>query len=138
MSAENIRLVSAPEIISSQQLSSLDQRLGFIEIPIEMEYNLLNTKFGMNLIGGFSTLLLDKNNVYSVVDGERTLLGEATNLNDTSFSANFGLGLNYSISETFKLNLEPTFKYQLNTFNNTSGDFRPYFIGIYSGISFKF
>ena len=36
------------------------------------------------------------------------------------------------------LNLEPVFKYQLNTFTNTSGDFRPYFVGFYTGLSFKF
>lgn len=137
-SAQNIRVFSAPEIVLSQQLSSLDQRLGFIEIPVEMEYSLLNNRFGLNVIGGFSTLLLDTNEVFTVVDGQRTLLGEATNLNDTSFSANFGIGVNYNISEKLKLNLQPTFKYQLNTFSDTSGDFRPYFIGVYSGISFKF
>ena len=138
LSADNVVLSSAPEIIASQQLSSLDQRFGFIEIPVEMEYSLVTKKMGVNLIGGFSTLFLDTNDVYSVSNGDRTLIGEATNLNETSFSANIGLGVNYHISEKLKLNLEPTFKYQLNTFNNTSGDFRPYFLGVYSGISFKF
>lgn len=138
LSVQSIRLASAPEIVSSQQMSSLDQRLGFLEIPLEMEYSLLNSKLGLNLIGGFSTLLLNKNEVYSVLNGERTLLGEANNLNSTSFSANFGVGLNYEVSKKLQLNIEPTFKYQLNTFNNTSGDFRPYFLGVYSGISFKF
>jgi hypothetical protein len=30
------------------------------------------------------------------------------------------------------------FKYQINTFNQNSGNFKPYFIGLYSGISFSF
>jgi hypothetical protein len=90
------------------------------------------------VIGGFSTLFLNENEIYSVVEGNRTLLGEANNINDMSYSANFGLGLNYHISDKLKLNLEPMFKYQINTFNNTSGDFQPYFIGVYSGFSFKF
>jgi hypothetical protein len=26
----------------------------------------------------------------------------------------------------------------MNTFNNTSGDFKPYFIGVYTGFAIKF
>jgi hypothetical protein len=76
--------------------------------------------------------------VYSTLSGDKSLLGEASNINSTSYSANFGLGLNYNVSEKIKINLEPTFKYQINTFRNTSGDFQPYFIGIYTGLSYKF
>ena len=47
-------------------------------------------------------------------------------------------GRGFRLSEKIKLNLEPTFKYQINTFNNTSGEFKPYFIGIYSGFSYRF
>ena len=81
---------------------------------------------------------MNNNEIFSVLDGEKTLLGEATNVNKTSFSANFGVGMNYNITKKINLNIEPTFKYQLNTFDNTSGDVKPYFIGIYSGIKYKF
>jgi len=76
--------------------------------------------------------------MYSVLNGDKVLLGEAQNINVTSYSANFGLGLNYNLSEKINLNLEPTFKYQINTFRDTSCDFQPYFIGIYTGLSYKF
>jgi hypothetical protein len=77
--------------------------------------------------------------VYSVErNGNKTRLGEATNINDMSYSANFGIGLNYNISKQLRFNLEPTFKYQINTFNETSGNFQPFFIGVYTGLSFKF
>tara|TARA_R110000868_G_scaffold97875_4_gene269273 strand:+ start:10244 stop:11716 length:1473 start_codon:yes stop_codon:yes gene_type:complete len=118
--------------------TSINQSLGFIEIPLEIEYAIINKKFGVNLIGGFSSLFLNNNKLYSDVNGERTLIGEATNLNNVSYSANFGLGLNYKMTQKFELNLEPVFKYQINTFNNTSGDFKPFFIGVYTGIGFKF
>ena len=55
-----------------------------------------------------------------------------------SYSANLGLGLNYNVSKKVKVNLEPMFKYQINTFNNSAGDFKPYFIGVYTGLSYKF
>ena len=98
----------------------------------------MSKKLGINVIGGFSTLFLNSNKIYSTLNGEKSLLGEAKNINDTGYSANFGLGLNYNVSDKIKFNLEPTFKYQINTFRDTSGDFKPFFIGFYTGFSYKF
>jgi len=138
ISANEFNFAQVPGIFTNFIESSIDQKLGFIEIPLEFEYKISDKKMGINIIGGFSALFLNENEVYSVLDGNSTLLGKATNINSTSFSANFGLGFDFKISDKFNFNLEPVFKYQLNTFNNTSGDFNPYFIGVYSGLSFKF
>ncbi len=139
LSASSRSFASAPGILFTKEQSALDQNIGFIEVPIEIEYSLINKKIGVNVIGGFSTLFLSNNEIYTVQNnGNSTLLGEATNINDMSYSANFGLGLNYNISKQFRFNLEPTFKYQINTFSNTSGDFKPFFMGLYTGLSFKF
>jgi hypothetical protein len=138
VSGEAFNFAQVPAVISSQIIGSIDQKLGFIEVPLEMEYELSDKKLGLRVLGGFSALFLNENEVYSTLNGDSRLIGEATNINKTSFSANLGVGLDFKLTEKFKLNLEPTFKYQLNTFNNTSGNFRPYFIGIYSGFSFKF
>ncbi len=126
-----------PEDLSSPATGSLQQKMGFIEIPMEMEYSLFKKRFGLNLIGGASALILDENELsldspYAVMS-----TSEADNLNNLSFSANFGLGLDYDISNDFQLNLEPIFKYQLNTFTDTPG-LKPYFFGLYSGLSYKF
>ncbi|MBT8252509.1 MAG: hypothetical protein KJN68_00940, partial [Bacteroidia bacterium] len=72
------------------------------------------------------------------LQGVRSELGEASNINSTSFSANLGMGMKYKVSKRINLNLEPVFKYQLNTFKDTSGNFKPYTIGVYTGFSFKF
>ncbi|WP_299393513.1 hypothetical protein [uncultured Gelidibacter sp.] len=138
MSTSNIQNDAAPQALVSTTKGSLEQQFGYIEIPLEMEYSIVASKFGLNVIGGFSTLFLNNNDVFSVLENEKLLIGEANNINSTSYSANFGLGLNYNVSNTLKLNLEPMFKYQINTFTNTSGDFRPYYIGVYTGFSFKF
>jgi hypothetical protein len=138
ISVEVFNFAQVPGILNDFIKSSIDQKLGFIEIPLELEYRISNKKMGINIISGFSALFLSDNEIYSVLDGNSTLLGKATNINNTSFSANFGLGFDFKISDKFNLNLEPVFKYQLNTFNNTSGNFKPYFIGVYSGLSFKF
>ena len=129
---------SVSEAVNTLKTGNIDQNIGFIEIPLEIEYRLLDKKIGLNLSGGFSTLLLTTNEIFADVNNENTLIGEANNINTTSFSANFGLGLDYGITKKITLNIDPKFKYQLNTFNNTSGDFRPFFIGFYTGISYTF
>ena len=119
--------------------SSINQSFGYIEVPLEIQYTFVDKRLGVNVIGGFSSFFLDNNEIYSEGDnGVKTYLGEANNINDVSYSANLGLGLNYKFSKKIDLNLEPTFKYQFNTFNNTSGGFTPFFIGVYTGFAIKF
>lgn len=117
---------------------SLSQRISYYEIPLEVEYNLINKKFSLNIIGGVSSFFLEDNELVSEFEGNRTKIGEANNLNNVSFSTNLGIGLYYDFSKHVQLNIEPTFKYQINAYNNTSGDFNPYIIGLYSGLSYKF
>ncbi len=144
--SENISLVSSENFISNESPesfgasnTSINQSLGFIEVPIEIQYALLNKKLGINVIGGFSSFFLNNNKISSETEnGSKIFLGEASNLNKISYSANFGLGLNYQVSKKIDFSLEPMFKYQINTFNNTSGDFKPYFIGVYTGFAIKF
>lgn len=115
----------------------LNQKLGFIEVPFEIEYVIVDNKIGINFIGGGSTLFLDDNVISLNSSNFSTNIGEANNLNRVSFTTNIGVGFDYKISQKFELNLEPIFKYQLNTFDSTT-DINPYYFGIYSGFSFKF
>ena len=117
---------------------SMTQQFGYLEVPLELNYAILDRKIGLNVIGGFSSLFLVDNSI-SLSTGEQTLeMGEANNVNDINFSANFGFGVDYKISRTIKLNVEPIFKYQLNTFSNVDGTFQPFSVGVYSGLKFKF
>jgi len=116
----------------------INQEIGYLEMPLEMTYAVLDKKFGLKIIGGFSTLLLQDNSISVVSDNRSTLLGEANNLNTIHFSTNLGLGLKYGFMKSFEFNIEPTVKYQLNTFSSNAGGFRPYIFGIYSGVSYKF
>lgn len=116
----------------------LIQNINYYEIPLELKYALLDTKLGVNLIGGISTLLLGNNEVAVRSNNFSSVLGEANNLSDVSFSTNIGVGLDYKISKKFTFNIEPMFKYQLNTYTDSSVNFKPYYLGVYSGLSFKF
>jgi hypothetical protein len=116
----------------------MTQQMGYLEIPLELNYALIDKKFGLNVIGGVSSLFLVDNSVALTSGDLTTEMGDANNLNDLNFSANFGLGVNYKFSRNIQLNIEPVFKYQLNTFSETDGTFNPYALGVYSGLRFKF
>ena len=117
---------------------TLDQTLGYVEIPMELKYNISQNKIGVNVLGGFSTYFLYRNQVSLTSFGKTTTLGEASNINSLNFSGNLGLDFDYSISKKLYLNISPMFKYQFNTFSRNSGGFQPYYLGIYSGLNFRF
>ena len=124
--------------LENMESGVLNQRMGYYEVPLELSYALLNRKFGIHLIGGLSTLFLNENSV-TVQSANTTMsLGKANNLNDIHFSSNVGLGFKYTFWENFEAHFEPTFKYQFNTFSRDAGNFKPYFVGLYSGVSFRF
>lgn len=118
--------------------AAISQRISYLEVPLEIQYDIIERKFNLQLIGGFSTFFLSDNEVYTEIYNEKNYIGKANNINDISFSTNIGIGLGYNFSEAFQFNLEPTFKYQLNAFSDTSGNFRPYIIGVYTGLSYRF
>ncbi len=118
---------------------SLQQRIGFIEVPVEAVYVVSDNRLGVQVIGGVSTLLLNNNEVLlNTQDGLQSNLGTANGLNDVSFTTNIGLGLNYKMTEKLNLNVEPSLKYQLNAFDESVGNFKPYYVGLYTGVSYRF
>ncbi len=126
------------ELNKASVSGELNQSIEYFELPIEMKYNLYDKKIGLNLVGGFSTLILSNNSVSMITENTVTDLGDANNLNDFNFSGNVGVDLDYKISKSWYLNVAPMFKYQFNTYSGNSGNFRPYYFGLYSGLNYKF
>ncbi|MEP2279831.1 hypothetical protein [Maribacter sp.] len=141
VTSDKYSTVSSAQDVTAKSASKdgfMSQQLGYLELPVELNYALIDKKFEVNLIGGVSSLFLIDNAV-SLTSGDLTTeIGEANNINDLNFSANMGLGLNYNFSQKIRFNVEPIFKYQLNTFSDVNGTFRPYSVGVYSGLSFQF
>jgi len=131
-------LPSLNDINKSSVSGTLNQSIEYFELPIEMKYNLYDKKVGLNLVGGFSTFILTKNTVTIASQNNITNLGESNNLNSFNFSGNLGVDLDYKINKSWYLNVAPMFKYQFNTYSNNSGNFRPYYFGVYSGLNYKF
>ena len=131
-------LLAFEQAIVQKNEGYINQEIGYLEMPLEMSYAIIEKRFGLKIISGFSTLFLQDNSISIVSNNRTTVLGRANNLNPIHFSTNIGLGIKYAFMKSFEFNVEPTFKYQLNTFRSNDGNFKPYVFGIYSGISYKF
>jgi outer membrane protein with beta-barrel domain len=125
-------------MVTTRHNGSINHKINYMEVPLELSYKILNKKFGIDVIGGVSTLFLNDNKVSVVSKESNVNIGEANNLNKMHFSTNVGLGLRYNLLKELQVNVEPMFKYQINTYSGDSGNFKPYFMGVYSGISYKF
>jgi Outer membrane protein beta-barrel domain len=136
---ENLSNVNTPfnKIVQKSE-GNLNQKLGYIEMPLELTYKILDKKLGIDFIGGMSTMLLNRNEIYLQSSDLNLKIGEANNLNNVHFSGNLGLGFKYGLFKHLDARIEPVFKYQINTFSNDSGNFKPYMFGVYSGINFTF
>jgi hypothetical protein len=117
---------------------TMRQNFGYIEIPLEIKYNLFETsKIETQIVTGFSSLFLNKNEVFlNTANFQNT--GEANNLNDLNFSGNLGIDFSYFFNKNWSLQLNPMFKTQLNTYTKNSNGFQPYFIAVYTGINYRF
>ncbi len=142
-------LSSMPSIARSENASevknaidenkgSLNQVFGYIEIPVEIKYSITDGKFGINLVGGFSTLLLNRDEVFIETNSFTQSLGSSNSLRSVNFSGNIGVDIDYLIKKNLYINVSPMFKIQTNTFSKNSGSFQPYYIGIYTGLNYKF
>jgi hypothetical protein len=131
---------SKNDVLSSfnEDIGSLNQVFGYIEIPVELKYNLSNGKFGVNLVGGFSTLVLNKNEIFVLTDDFTQSLGASDNLRSVNFTGNFGVDLDYLLRKNLYFNVSPMFKMHTNTFSKNSGSLQPYYLGIYTGLNYKF
>ncbi len=127
--------VNAP---SPEREGRMVQQFGYLEVPLELQYALVNRAWGLNLIGGMSSLFLIDNSVSLDSGGTSTEIGEASNMNAVNFSTNLGLGVYYRLNPKWLITMQPMVKLHLNTFTETSGSFRPYTVGVYSGLSFRF
>lgn len=131
--------MSANDFVTVDNNTNLEQSFGYLEIPFEVKYLFLERKsLQTNIIVGFSSLFLTKNQISTKSQTSTTFLGEANNLNTVNFSGNFGIDIDYRISPNLLLNINPMFKGQLNTFSKNSNGFKPYQIGIYTGLKYQF
>ncbi|WP_298775385.1 outer membrane beta-barrel protein [uncultured Empedobacter sp.] len=124
----------------SSETNNMEQKINYIEVPVEAEYKLASfDKFNLLATAGGSYYILTKNSI-SLADTNtksRYKLGEANNLNNTSYSANAGVKLEYNLSNKSSINLEPNYRYMINPLKNVDTK-NPSLFGLNLGLSIKF
>lgn len=116
----------------------LNQVVGYVEIPVEVKYSITGGKVGVNIVGGFSTLLLNKDEVFIETDNFSRSLGSSNTMRSVNFSGNVGVDVDYLIRKNLYINISPMFKVQTNTFSKNAGSIQPYYLGVYTGLNYKF
>ena len=115
------------------------QNFEYIEIPLYLRYSILDARFGIEMMGGFSSNVLVSNQTFMESSAGNDLIGKTKDMESVAYSGSLGLGLKYSLSKRFYLNVEPRIKYYLNSLNsNNSVSYKPYTIGVYTGLSYQF
>lgn len=138
-SAQYKDMLPASEFSDEVNNGEIIQNFEYIEVPLIVKYKVIDRKIGFNLLGGFSTNLLVGSNAYYNEDGNKEKIGETTDIKPFNYSSILGVGIFYSISERFNINLEPTFRYYLNSINESSViKSHPYSMGIFTGLSYYF
>ncbi|HPE74866.1 MAG TPA: outer membrane beta-barrel protein [Draconibacterium sp.] len=118
---------------------SFSQVFQFMEIPLFVRYRVVDSKLGVELITGLNAGIVVGNDAY--IDNQYGLqkIGETQDISTVNVSGTVGVGLNYALSKHFSVALEPRFNYYLNSINTSSlVDFRPYRLGLYTGVSYEF
>lgn len=145
----NVVLPKGAEVAADSRLNSsfadlvqtydFEQAAGYVEVPLLLKYKLVDKRFGIHLLGGVNTNILVTNNVKLINNGEVVANSNVENLSPITYSSSLGMGMNYNISERFRINVDPMFKIQLNSLNTQSNfNARPYAFGVYSGITYQF
>ena len=115
--------------------NSIFTDLRYIELPLILRFKAIDRKMGVSLVGGVWYNFLVSNSVF----GGKTDIGKMEGLSDLSFSSSLGLGMEYKFSKNISFNVEPTFRYFLNSSNSGRiPGLHNYAIGVFSGMSYKF
>jgi hypothetical protein len=127
------------DIDAAITFDELKQNLAYLEIPFNVRYSVIDRDIEVQLIGGISTNFLVNNSVMAITDNGPEEIGSISNLNHVNYSGNAGMGMIYHFHSRFSISLEPRFRYFLNSINdNTLPVTRPYAIGLYTGINYRF
>ncbi len=117
----------------------LSQVFDLVEIPLYLRYLLFESKLDVELIGGINAGVVVGNNAFFENQFGVQKIGKTRDISSLNISGTLGLGFTYALGKQFSLALEPRFNYYLNSIsNNPEVNFKPYRIGMYTGLYYAF
>lgn len=115
------------------------QVFDFIEIPLYLRYSLIDSKLGLEVLGGLNAGFVVGNNAY--IDNSYGLqnIGKTQDISTINLSGTVGVGVNYALGKHISVAVEPRLNYYFNSINNSPEvDYRPYRIGVFTGLYYEF
>lgn len=114
------------------------QSFEYYEIPMVLNYKVIDRKLGLNMAGGISANILYQNKTFVEENGDRYILdGQSENINDVGYNGIIGLAFDYPILSKLYFNFQPTFKYGLSSISKEN-QVHPYSFGVYTGLRYNF
>ena len=111
----------------------------FMEVPLLVRYRVVDARLGVELLTGVTTGFLVGNNAY--IDNQYGLqnIGKTEDISTVNMSGTLGVGTSYALGKNLSLALEPRFSYYFSSINNNPDvSFKPYRIGIFTGLTYEF
>ncbi len=127
---------SSTTLLTSGEFS---QVFSFVEVPLYVRYNIIDDKIGVQVLGGLSAGIVTGNNVYMKDNYGSQNVGKTRDISTFNVSGAIGFGVSYELSRRISMSVEPRFNYYLNSINKDPDvEYRPYRIGIYTGLYYEF
>ena len=92
-----------------------------------------------SVLGGFGASFMVRNHTYVNYNGKKEFMGEAEDIRKFNISTNIGFGIEYPLSKSIHIKVEPGFKYYLQSLSKSAEiDFKPYSFTFSTGIGINF
>lgn len=126
-------------LVNETSVDGFTQTFEFLEVPFNLKFLLIDRSLQVQLVGGISTNFLVSNTFNAATAAGLEEIGRVDNVNWVNYSGNAGIGFAYEIFQNFSFNLEPRFRYYLNSINTPELPVtRPYTFGVRTGVSYAF
>ena len=120
-------------------IRSIEQNLDYLEVPFTFRYNITDARFTISLSAGLSANFLVNNSFYLKHNNIKEKIGETEGISNLTMSTHAGVSFATPVFKQLSLHIEPRLNYFLDEINkNHVYKYRPYSLGIYSGVRYKF
>lgn len=117
----------------------ISQVFDFLEIPFYLRYMLIDAEMNIELLGGFNAGLVVGNSAF--IDNQYGIqkIGKTRDISTVNLSGTLGVGMTYALGEHVSVAVEPRVNYYLNSISrNPEVAFRPFRVGVYTGLYYSF
>lgn len=122
-------------LLDDIQQGELEQQLNYIEIPLEISYQIMNKeKYSLSLKIGGNINILTKNQAF--INQEH--IGKNANVNSTIFGASISPNIGHELLKNITLFLEPSYNYYEKPINNQLQSFDNSQFRVQIGVQYQF